>query len=52
MSEVAVGMKKNNLHHVVAENVGPTLDFTVVTNPMYDIPPEYPPTQVDVPTQL
>lgn len=41
----------SNLQHVVAENVGPPLGFTIVTNPTYNLPPDYAPQQVEIPTQ-
>lgn len=37
------------MKHVVTENAGPSLGFTLVTNPMYDLPLNYAPEQV--PTQ-
>lgn len=51
MLEVVVAMLKNNLQHVFVENVGPPSSFIMVTNPMYYLTPEYPPPQVDIPTQ-
>lgn len=39
MLEAMVVMIDNNLHFVVAKNSNPLSGFTVVTNPMYDIPP-------------
>lgn len=40
----------SNLQHVVTENVGPPLGFTVVTNLTYDLPHDYTLQQVDIPT--
>lgn len=30
-----------NLHYVVVKNIGPPPRFIVVTNPVYDLPPDY-----------
>lgn len=49
--EALLAMSKNNLQHVITENGGPTSDFTVATNPMYGLPPDYTPPQEDYPTQ-
>lgn len=51
MLEALVARSKKYLQHVVMENVGSPSGFTVVVNPMYGLPSEYPPSQVDVPTQ-
>lgn len=48
MLDVVVDM--SNLHHIVTKNVGPPPGLTVMTNPTYDLPPDYAPQQV--PTQL
>lgn len=37
----------SNLQHVI----GPPPGFTIVTNLTYDLPPNYDPQQVDIPTQ-
>lgn len=39
MLEVVVDM--SNLQHAVAENVGSLPGFIVMTNPTYDLPPDY-----------
>lgn len=43
MLEVMLAQSKNNLQHVVTENVGSPSGFTVMTNPMYDLLPDYDP---------
>lgn len=43
MLEAQLAQSKNNLHHAIMENVGPTSGFTVMTNLMYDHPPDYDP---------
>lgn len=39
MLEHVVAM--SNLQHVVTKNIGPPSGFTVVTNLMYDLPPDH-----------
>lgn len=51
MLEAFLSISKNNIQHVVTENIGPTSDFTMMTNPMYNLSPDYAPPQVDVPIQ-
>lgn len=48
---VMVVMIENNLQFAIAKNSNPLSAFTVVTNLMYDLPPECPPQQVGVSTQ-
>src|SRR3954466_6385333 len=40
MLEALLALLKNNVQHPVIENIYPTLGFTVVSNPIYDSPPE------------
>ncbi|CAL5208153.1 unnamed protein product [Lathyrus oleraceus] len=49
MLEAFLSISNNDIQHVITENIGPTSDFTMVTNPKYDLPPDYAPSQVDVP---
>lgn len=46
MLEALLSMSKNNLQHAITENVDPASGFTMVTNLMYGLPPNYPPPQV------
>lgn len=40
MLQALLALMKNNFQHAVTENVDPTPGFTLVTNPMYDSPPQ------------
>lgn len=51
MSEAMLAQSKNNLQHVVAENIDSPSGFTIRTNPMYDLLSDYDPSQVNIPTQ-
>lgn len=51
MLEALLAQSKNNLQHVITDNVGSTSGFTLMTNPMYGLLSDYPPSQMDVPTQ-
>lgn len=48
--EALLTMSKNNIHHAIKENDGPTSGFTVVTNPMFSLPPKFTIPQEDDPT--
>lgn len=50
MLETTLAQSKNNLQHVIIENVGSSLRFTIITNPMYDPLPDHDPLQVNIPT--
>lgn len=43
MLEVMLAQSKNNLQHAITENVGATSSFTMMTNPLYGIHPDYAP---------
>lgn len=43
MLEALLAQSKNNLHHYVTENVGAISGFTIMNNPMYDLPRDYAP---------
>lgn len=51
MLEIVLAMSKENLQHVVANNVCPPSGFTIVTNSMYGVSPEYPLSQLEASTQ-
>ncbi|XP_050914942.1 uncharacterized protein LOC127129870 [Lathyrus oleraceus] len=51
MLEARLAQSKNNFQHGVAENVGSSSGFIVITNPMYDPLSDYNPPQVNIPTQ-
>lgn len=40
MLEALLDFPKNNFQYAITENVDPTLGFTMVTNPMYNSPPQ------------
>lgn len=41
MLEALIARSKNNLQHVITENIGPTSGFIMTTNQIYDLPPNY-----------
>lgn len=51
MLEAMLAKSKDNLQHVVTENVGSPSGFTIMTNLMYDLLHDYDPLQVNIPTQ-
>ncbi|CAL5208145.1 unnamed protein product [Lathyrus oleraceus] len=51
MLEAMLSHSKNNLQHVVTENAVSTSGFTVMTNPMHCLLPDYDPPSVNIRTQ-